>query len=198
MKKDGQTLNSVLSTAEKILGLPQSDVRKAGELWKKLDGQLELIEAALRADGPRHARLMSVATSLRLSASKLARSISCSRGGGRLRSDWERLAACDLTELKDELLALKEFLSEEAEFIRFALARAQLLLSDACDPEALFRELHAAGAISERTWALLMAYPDSWRKTVKSREVSAQLRQISRWFLDLQEVRAGQNGVTTP
>jgi hypothetical protein len=96
--------------------------------------------------------------------------------------------------MKDELLALKEFLVVEAEFIRFSLDRTQLLLAGRCDPEKLFRELHEAGAVSERTWVLLMSYPGSWKKAVEKPGVAEQLQQISRRLFDLQEVRIEAHG----
>jgi len=179
---------------DEILELPQSDVQKAGELWKKLDGQLEALETAVRTDKPCNNRLLAVTTRLRSSASKFMRSLACCKGGGPLRNDWVRFAERDLAELKDELLALKEFLVEEAEFIEFALARARLLFSGKCDPERLFRELHEAGAVSERTWTLLMSYPGSWKKAVERSQVADELQQISRLLFDLQEVRIGSHG----
>lgn len=179
---------------DEILELPQSAVQKVGELWKDLESQLEILETAVRTDKPRHDRLLAITVRLRGSASKFIRSLACCKGGGPLRDDWVRFAERDLAELKDELLALKEFLVEEVEFIKFALAKVQLLFSGKCDPERLFRELHAAGAVSERTWVLLMSYQGSWKKAVENSQVADELQQISRRLFDLQEVRVESHG----
>lgn len=179
---------------DEILELHPGAVQRAGELWKNLEGQLEILETAVRTDKPRHGRLLAITVRLRGSASKFTRSLACCKGGGPLRDDWVRFAERDLAEMKDELLALKEFLVEEAEFLKFALAKVQLLFSGKCDPERLFRELHEAGAVSERTWVLLMSYQGSWKKAVENSQVADELQQISRRLFDLQEVRVEAHG----
>ncbi|MDI6643331.1 MAG: hypothetical protein QMD95_04725 [Candidatus Hodarchaeaceae archaeon] len=189
--KQGLTFEAVLEAVDRILELPPNDPGSAGGLWRKLDPMLEDMLEAAKLDGGHHKRMLKLMTPLRSAASELAQSLLNSKRGGPLRGDWVRFAERDLVKLKDELLALREFMVEETDFLRFACLRARLRELGGANPEKLFEELHEAGAISERTWVLLMAQPNSWRKALKDQELSRQLTRIAGWLLDLQEARRG-------
>lgn len=182
------TLDAVLAAVDGILELPLKP-DEACSSWLKLDQMLDKMLTATRVDPARHRQLSEVLSPLRAAASELARSLSNAKRGGPMRGDWMRLAERDLVKLKDELLALREFMTREADFLRLACLRAQLKGLGRINPEKLFEELHEAGVLSERTWALLMAHPDSWHKALKNRELSKQLARISGWLFDLQELR---------
>lgn len=192
--KQGLNFDAVLAGVDSILELSPKNPSTADLLWRKLDPKLDHMLGAAKIDEARHLRLVKVITSLRTAASGLAQSLINVKRGGPMRGDWLRFAEHDLTVLKDELLALREFMTEEADFLRFACLRAQIGELGGTKPEKLFEELHEAGAISERTWVLLMAQPNSWREALKDRELSKQLTQISAWLLDLQEVRKKREG----
>lgn len=192
--RQGLTFEMVLAMVDGIIELPPKNPRSAGKLWRKLDPTLELMLGAAELDAAHHARMRELVTLLRAAASELNQSLLNSKQGGALRGDWVRFAERDLVKLKDELLALREFMVEETDFLRFACLRAQLRELGGANPEKLFEELHEAGAISERTWVLLMAQPNSWRKVLKNHELSKQLAQISGWLLDLQETRRERVG----
>ncbi len=188
------TFETVLVAVDKIIELPPKDSRSAGRLWRELDPMVELMLGAAELDAARHTHMRELVVPLRAAASELIQSLLNSRRGGPMHGDWVRFAERDLVKLKDELLALREFMMEETDFLRFACLRAQLRELGGANPEKLFEELHEAGAISERTWVLLMAQPNSWREAVKDRELSGQLARISGWLLDLQETRRGGVG----
>lgn len=194
MVKQRLTFEAVLAAADSILELQPNDTGTESSLWRKLDPMLDRMLDAAKIDAARHMRLAEVLPPLRAAASELTQSLLNSKRGGPLRGDWVRFAERDLVRLKDELLALREFMIEEADFLRFACLRAQLRELGGTNPEKLFEELHEAGAISERTWVLLMAQPKSWRKALKDRELSEQLARISGWLLDLQETRRERVG----
>ena len=177
--EQGLTFDAVLAAVESILELPPKDPSAASSLWLKLSPMLDRMLGAAKIDATRHRRLAKVLTPLRTAASGLTQSLINTKRGGPLRGDWVRFAERDLIALKDELLALREFMVEEADFLRFAFLRAQLGELGGVNPEKLFEELHEAGAISERTWVLLMAQPNSWREALKNRELSEQLARIS-------------------
>ena len=196
--KSGLTIDAVLAAVDGILELPQNP-SDASSLWQKLDPMLDEMLVAAKVDPARHWRLSEVLSPLRAAASELARSLSNAKRGGSMRGDWMRFAERDLIRLKDEMLALREFMLGEADFLRLACLRTQLEGLGRINPEKLFEELHEAGAISERTWALLMAQPNSWQKALKDRELSKQLARISEWLFDLQEARREIGaGVPTP
>lgn len=196
--KSELTFDAVLAAVDGILELPQKP-DEANSHWLKLNQMLDQMLAATKVDSARHRRLSEVLSPLRAAASELARSLSNAKRGGPMRGDWMCFAERDLVRLKDELLALREFMLGEADFLRLACIRTQLEGLGRINPEKLFEELHEAGAISERTWALLMAQPNSWQKALRDRELSRQLARISGWLFDLQEARRERGaGVPAP
>lgn len=192
------TFESVLADLDRILELPQRSSDSAIQPLRKLDQDLELMLDAARIDETRRRSLFKIMTPLRASAAELAQSLARARRGGPMRGDWMRFAERDFAVLKDELLALREFMVAEADFLRFACLREQLGELRSTRPEKLFEELHEAGAISERTWVLLMARPDSWQEALKDKEISKQLAQISAWLLDLQKARKERESFERP
>jgi len=183
------TYESILADMDRILGLPQKSLGAAGSMLRKLDQSLERMLDAARIDETLRRSLFKMMAPPKSSAAGLAQSLAKARRGGPMRGDWMRFAERDFAALKDELLALREYLVSEADFLRFACLREQLGELGGSRPEKLFEELHEAGAVSERTWVLLMSQPKSWREALRDREVSKQLAQISAWLLDLQEAR---------
>jgi len=186
---DELTFEAVLAAVDRLLELPHREVSSAGELWPKLDNMLDGLLGAAKFDAARHGRLADLVSSLKAAAAQFLQSLLNARRGGPLRDDWARLAERDFIKFKDEVLALREFLVGETDFLKFACLRAMLRNLGRIDPEKLFEELREEQAISERTWVLLMAQPNAWRKVLKDREVPGELARISGWLLDLQEAR---------
>ena len=187
--RDELTFEELLTVVDRFLELPPRDVSSAGGLWPKLDNMLDWILVATKFDAPLHGRFAELVASLKAAATKFLQSLLNARRGDSLRDDWTRFAEHDLIKLKDEVLALREFLVDKADFLKFACLRASLRDLSRVDPEKLFNELHEGRAISERTWVLLMTQPNAWRKALKDRKISEELARISGWFLDLQEAR---------
>lgn len=186
---DELTFEAVLTVVDRLLELPPREVSSASEILPKLDNLLDALLGAAKFDAARHGRLVELVTSLKAAAAQFLQSLLNARRGGPLRGDWVRLAERDFIKLKDEVLALREFLVGETDFLKFACMRARLRDLGRINPEKLFEELHEERAISERTWVLLMTQPNAWPKALKDREVSEELARISRWLLDLQEAR---------
>jgi len=186
---DEPTFEAVLTATDRLLELSPREVSSGDELWPKLDNMLDGLLCAAKFDAARHGRLAELVASLRASAAQFLQSLLNARHGGPLRDDWARFVERDFIKLKDEVLALKEFLVGETDFLKFACLRARLRDLGRINPEKLFEELHEEQAISERTWVLLMAQPNTWQKALKDREVSGELARISGWLLDLQEAR---------
>lgn len=183
------TPESILDMLDKILESPPKNLHKASSRLKKFDRNIERLLDAAKIDENRRKALLGCVAPFRASYSALARSLGNAKRGGKMCSDWMRLAQRDFSVLKDDLLALREQIVGEADFLKFACLREQIGEIGGTDPKKLFEELHEAGAISERTWLLLMTRPGSWRDALKDREISKQLSQISSWLLDLQETR---------
>jgi hypothetical protein len=176
-----------LELIDAFLKLPSDGFKVAEKLWTELTKSIQELEVAVKGDPERSNRLEKMVARLEASVSKLVRS--ASSVSGPLREDWMRFAENDLEALKDELLALREFISAERGFLGRALRRTTLWKLGLVDPEHLFKELHQVGAISERTWILIMTHPKSLQE-VKDREVSGCLRRIAQLFFELQEVRS--------
>jgi len=186
---DEPTFEAILTAIDRLLELSPREVSSGGELWPKLDNMLDGLLGAAKFDAARHGRLAELVASLKAAAAQFLQSLLNVRCGGPLRDDWTRFAERDFIKFKDEVLALREFLVGEADFLKFACLRARLRDLGRIDPEKLFEELHEERAISERTWVLLMTPPNAWQKALKNREVSGELARISGWLLDLQEAR---------
>ena len=187
--RDELTFEAVLTVVDRFLELPPQEVSSAGGLWPKLDNMLDWALGATKFDAPHHGRLAELVASLKAAATNFLQSLLNARRGGSLHDDWTRFAERDFIKLKDEVLALREFLVDEKDFLKFACLRARLRDLSRGDPEKLFKELYEERAISERTWVLLMTQPNTWRKALKDRKISEELARISGWFLDLQETR---------
>lgn len=185
----GLNFDAVLAAIEKILEVPPESPGMAASLWPELDISFNRMLDATKVDSMKQGPLTKLLAKVSTAASRLKQSLTNAKITGPVREDWMRFAERDLVAFKDELLALKEFMVEEADFLRFVCLRAQLKDISGANPERLFSELHEAGAISERTWVLLMAQPNSWRNVRRNHELSKQLELISVWLLDLQEMR---------
>ena len=186
---DELTYETVLRAVDDLLELSSHRASSVGGLWQKLEEMLGGLLEAAEFDAARHGRLAELMNPLVGEATKLTQSLHNMSRSDPLRGDWARFAERDLLRLKDELLGLREFLVAEADFLKFACLRAKLRHPSIINPEKIFEELHRAGAISERTWVLLMAQPNTWRKALKDRETSQELSRISSWLIDLQEAR---------
>jgi hypothetical protein len=169
-----------------FLKLPNDRLKAGGELWSKLREVIEELRIVVKEDSTRSTRFEEIETRLQTSASKLAKSMSVLNGP--LAEDWKRLARNDLETLKDELVALQEFIVSEREFLKHAFRRVALRKAEEVDPKRLFEELHEARAISERTWALVVSHPAPLR--ANKSEISQRLRNLAWLLLELQGVRS--------
>ncbi len=186
--KENKSDERALALIDEILKLRHDRFSAAKKSWSELAELLKDFEIAARSDKRRANRLKKITFLLNNAASKFIRSVSAANGP--LADDWRRLAKRDFENFKDELLGLQEFILAERDFLSKALLRANLWKLGEVDPERLFKELHEAGAISERTWAVLVSHPTS-RRDLKDRDASASLRRLAQLLVEIQEVRSG-------
>ncbi|MEM3453437.1 MAG: hypothetical protein QW835_07440 [Candidatus Hadarchaeum sp.] len=182
-------VESILTALDEIVELNPDDLGKGSRLLRNLDWHLEQLLEASRIDKERRKGLFKMVTLVRSSSSKFFQSLGNAKQNGQLRGDWLRFARNDFLRLKEDLMALREHLAENADFFRLACLRDQIGELAGTRPEKLFEELHEAGVISERTWVLLMSCPISWREMLRDGEISKQISKLSAWLLELQEVR---------
>ncbi|MBC7218730.1 MAG: hypothetical protein H5T49_01140 [Hadesarchaea archaeon] len=181
--------DSILAALDRIMELSPNDLGKAARLLRRLDSDLERLLEAAKIDEGRRKGLVKGVTLVRSASASLFCSLGNARQKGQLSGDWLRFAQNDFLELKEDLMALREFLVENADFVRLACLRDQIGGLAGTNPEKLFEELHEAGVLSERTWVLLISYPGSWKELLRNEEISKQISQLSAWLLEFHEVR---------
>lgn len=184
------TVKELLGDIEKLLDLPASRVELAPNLLRDLHVALDEIVSATDPSPEKEEFQLHVNHAKKVGG-KLLQSLLNLRNDERLREDWERLAQRDLLDLKDGLMALREFVIDHEEFIKKACIRAGIKIQN-IDLEKLVNELHEEGAISEHAWAIFMSQPlgsSKWRKFIRKKEARVHLSNISRWFLYLKEVK---------
>jgi hypothetical protein len=119
--------------------------------------------------------------------SQLVRSIANIRKDGRLREDWARFAKCDMTRLKDDVLALREFLVVNSDSFK---PLSHSIGMRCINLERLLEELQKERAISERTFVMLTVYLA--RKGLSRSEdpkIIEQISSISTHLSELQKIR---------
>lgn len=185
--RKGPTFGGLLAQVDRILEIRDFNPGTADlapPLARSLDGVL--VNAGFDPERRRH--LDELTTELKQSAARLSQSTINLKRGGRFRGDWLRFASYDFAKFKDMVLALREFLVANRNFIEFACSRARRG-RDRVDFEKLFDELREIGAISERTWVLLMSRVGDWR-TPSDGTTTEQLERISNLLFDLREARS--------
>ncbi|MGQ9787731.1 MAG: hypothetical protein ACUVQM_00210 [Candidatus Hadarchaeaceae archaeon] len=179
----------ILANLDRILELNPNDLGKAARLLRRLDSNLERLLEAARIVDKHQSKLCKVVNLVRSSLARFFCSLANARDSGELRDDWIRFARNDFLQLKEDLMALREFLVENSDFIRLVCLRDHIDELAGTEPERLFEELHEAGVVSERTWVLLMSYPGCWRELLRKEEILKQISRLSAWLLELHEVR---------
>ena len=120
-------------------------------------------------------------------AGQLTQSVLNLKKDGRLRGDWARFARRDLIRLKDEALALREFLVANANSFKPS-SRANAMPS--VDLGEMLEVLHNDGAISERTFVMLTAHlSQNGRSKPKDPAIIEQISRISTYLSELHEIR---------
>ena len=132
-------------------------------------------------------RLNQLHAAVDQAASQLTQSLVYLRKDRRLRGDWSRFAKRDLIRLKDELLALREFLVVNLNsFKPSSLSSGRLSI----DLERLLEVLQKERAISERTFVMLTAHlAQNGRSKPKDPKIIEQISRISAHLSELHEIR---------
>ena len=113
----------------------------------------------------------------------LSNSLQNLRAGDSLKADWARFARLDLLKLKDEVLALREFLLANLDSFRPRRSEAELEL------EELIGELKNSGAIDERICSSLQAYLSRHPEDLRNSSVAERLARIRNSLREFKRVR---------
>ena len=175
----------LIGVIDRLLELPPSGVGSARKYVDEVDlSSKELFEAL---DPKLREELTKPVARFEAGAAKLLQSLA-NLSFVDTRLDWMRLSEYDLLRLKDDALALREFLTTRAGEIKYAYERFTRDES----LEDLIKRLRSERAVSERTWALLVRYAQG--KGARSRElkdlaVMGRLANISCLLSRLEEAR---------
>lgn len=121
------------------------------------------------------------------SVSQLTQSLVNLRKDRRLRGDWARFAKRDIIRLKDELLALREFLVVNLNSFK-PISPSIGVYSE--NLERLLEILQKERAISERTFVMLTTHlAKNGRSRPKDQKIIEQISRISVHLSELHEIR---------
>jgi hypothetical protein len=121
------------------------------------------------------------------SVSQLTQSLVNLRKDRRLRGDWARFAKRDIIRLKDELLALREFLVVNLNSFK-PISPSIGVYSE--NLERLLEILQKERAISERTFVMLTTHlAQNGRSRPKDQKIIEQISRISVHLSELHEIR---------
>lgn len=132
-------------------------------------------------------RLNQLHAAVDQAACQLTQSLVNLRKDRRLSGDWARFAKRDLTRLKDELLALREFLLVNVNSFKPNSLSIEL---HSVDLERLLEVLQKERAISERTFVMLTVHlAQNGRYKPKDPKIIEQISRISAHLSELHEIR---------
>ncbi len=193
--KGGSKLDRLIQAIDDLIRLSPSELPSVSEQAVMIARIAEGLRN-LGLDAEPDERLRELTRAFNSAAAKLSQSVSNSKRGP-LRSDWARLAERDLIVVKEEALALHEFLSKNYERLRSAVEPALARRGRDIDLRRLVEELRRERAMDERTWALFVGYLGEsgrpWQRELEDEKVLEQLVRISSWLSDLKELRGGRD-----
>jgi hypothetical protein len=179
-------LRKLFKNIDCFLDLPNSSVSKANELGEKICKGAKELQNTVRL-GPRvQKKLEQLTSKLENISTRLSRSI-LNSNQGTFKRDWVRFARAESIKLKDEVLALREFLTLNADAIGRSLKEIQCISLEEL-PEILREEQ----AIHEITYAKLTKRLSAFSRRElrkQEREAGEHLTRISGWLSSLREIR---------
>ena len=182
----GDNLQKLFKIIDRFLDLSNSDISRVRELGEKICQGARELQDAVKLDLRAHERFKQLISKLENTSARLSRSIINSKRG-MFQQDWVRFARAESIKLKDEVLALREFLTFNMETIERLLKETQEV-----PITRLLEILREEHAIHEITYAKLVERLNKFsRRTLRKqeREASEHLTRISCWLSSLREIR---------
>jgi len=177
------TLECLLKEIDGLVKLSSSNFSVAGKRGEAICKAIKEFKDAIEPDAGQRDSLNQLFAAVDRAAGQLTQSVLNLRKDRRLRGDWARFARRDLIRLKDEVLALREFLVANANSFK---PSSQASARSSVDLEKLLEVLHEDDAISERTFVMLTAHlAQNGRSKPKD---PAIIEQISRIYVQLSEL----------
>jgi hypothetical protein len=182
-----QTLQGLLKEIDGLVELSPSKFLTANKRGEGICKAIEEFKNAIEPNAHQRDSLDKLFASVDRAAGKLNQSVLNLQKDGRLRGDWARFARRDLIRLKDEALALREFLVANVNSFKPS-SRASARPS--VDLKELLEVLHKDRAISERTFVMLMAHlSQNGRPKPNDPAIIEQISRICAYLSELHEIR---------
>jgi len=181
------TLECLLKEIDGLVELSPSNFLAANKRGEEICKAIVEFKDAIEPNAHQRDSLNKLFASVDRAAGKLDQSVLNLRKDGRLRGDWARFARRDLIRLKDEILALREFLVANANSFK---PNSRASARPSVDLEELLEVLHKDRAISERTFVILTAHlAQNGRPKPKDPAIIEQISRISTYLSELHEIR---------
>jgi len=181
------TLEGLLNEIDGLVRLSSYNFSVASKRGEAICRAIEEFKGAVEPDARQSDNLNRLFAAVDRAAGQLTQSVLNLRKDRRLGGDWARFARRDLIRLKDEALALREFLVANANSFKPS-SRASSRPS--ADLEKLLEVLHEDDAISERTFVMLTTFlAQNGRSKPKDPAIIEQISRISAYLSELHEIR---------
>lgn len=161
-------------------------IQKGKEITEEIIRSAEISEKLIFEKGKRK-RYSKLLSELETRFSKLSRDVQ-NREKSSLSSDWQQLGEQNMSKLKDDVLALREFLKKN----EAALKKRWNEMAYGADIEDLVRNLKNEESVDSLTVSKLSnAIKNRGEDEIESitKENTDRLNRITRWLLLLREVR---------
>jgi uncharacterized membrane protein YgaE (UPF0421/DUF939 family) len=181
------TFEDLLKDIGGLINISPTDFSTASERSEAMCKSIKEFKDVIELDARQRGSLDRLFASVDRANKQLAQSVLNLREDGRLRGDWARFAQRDLIRLKDEILALQEFLVANAKSFKLS---SRTIAKLNIDLEKLLKLLHDENAISERTFVMLTTHlAQNGRSKLKDPKIIEQVSRISAYLSELREIR---------
>jgi hypothetical protein len=186
-----QKLQSLIKEIDLIVELSPSSFSASCKGSAKVCKAIREFREAIEPNVNQSDGLNKIYAAVDQSVSQLKQSLVNLRKDRRLRGDWARFAKRDIIRLKDELLALREFLVVNSNSFKPSSLSSERL---GIDLERLLEVLQKERAISERTFVMLTVHlAQNGRSRPKDQKIIEQISRISAHLSELHEIREASN-----
>lgn len=179
-------IDRILETLEEVLELDPQNIERGNELGKEIDEILPEIEKLILKD-ERKKKYIKIVARLKNRSSKLSRDLINSNKVS-LSSDWKQFARQEFSKLRDEALALQEFLTNHESILRKRLNEERYGI-DLRDLARRIEKENRLDKVTRSKFSSLIKKMDSEEIQRKSDELKDRLNRISKWLLALTEIK---------
>jgi hypothetical protein len=182
-----QKFQDLIKEIDSLIKLSPSSLSASHKASSKVCKGIREFRDAIDPSVTQSDRLDQLHAAVDQATSQLMRSMANARKDRRLREDWARFAKRDIIRLKDELLALREFLVVNSDSFK-PISRS--IGIDGVNLDTLLEDLQKEGAISERTFVMLTVHlARNGRSRSEDHKIIEQILHISTHLSELHKIR---------